>query len=274
VVILITVLVAAALPGLELQPGMPLPRLEKSQFVIPAAPEETPVVLSINKFILILFALMLGGLAIYALYRLARGVGWKQLISYLQPILISISIFSAILFVVTLLLFGPKKSSPAQLPVPMPAPLVTTALGPAPAVLLWVVAAGLLAVSGVVGIWMVRASSRRPRVLDLVGLEAQQAWQALQTGMELKDVIIQCYRRMSVALERNQGIEREDWMTTGEFENLLEAAGIPHEPIAQLTQLFEAVRYGAWQPNSKDEQKAIACLQAIMAYSHEAGNLE
>ena len=70
-------------------------------------------------------------------------------------------------------------------------------------------------------------------------------------------------------MRQEQGIERKDFMTTREFENLLETAGVPHDPIHQLTQLFEAVRYGNWQPNPVDEQKAIHCLQAIMLYSRE-----
>jgi hypothetical protein len=56
-------------------------------------------------------------------------------------------------------------------------------------------------------------------------------------------------------------------MTTGDFETLLKDAGIPHEPIHQLTGLFDAVRYGNWQPNSVDEQKAIQCMEAIMVHS-------
>jgi hypothetical protein len=74
---------------------------------------------------------------------------------------------------------------------------------------------------------------------------------------------------MSLALEQEQGIERKDFMTTREFEHLLETAGVPHDPIHQLTRLFEAVRYGNWQPNPVDEQKAIHCLQAIMLYCRE-----
>ena len=87
------------------------------------------------------------------------------------------------------------------------------------------------------------------------------------TGQDLKDVIIKCYRQMSMAVEEDRGIERKDYMTTGEFENLLETVGIPHDPIHHLTQLFEAVRYGNWQPNHADELKAINCLEAIMFYS-------
>jgi len=123
-----------------------------------------------------------------------------------------------------------------------------------------------------IGFWIFSPSSRRPLTIDLVGLEAEKAWQALKTGLDLKGVIVHCYRQMSLALEREQGIEREEWMTTREFENLLEAEGIPHDPIHQLTQLFEAVRYGDWQPNPVDEQKAIHCLQDIMLHSREAKN--
>jgi hypothetical protein len=103
-----------------------------------------------------------------------------------------------------------------------------------------------------------------------VGLEAEKAWQALKTGSDLKNVIVKCYLQMSMALEQEQGIERQDFMTTGEFEKLLQAAGIPHEPIHQLTRLFDAVRYGNWQPNTADEQNAIQSLEAIMLYSRQS----
>jgi hypothetical protein len=75
---------------------------------------------------------------------------------------------------------------------------------------------------------------------------------------------------MSQALKKGRGIERDASMTTGEFEASLEAAGIPHEPIHQLTRLFDAVRYGNWQPGPAEKQKAIQCLEAIMIYSHNA----
>jgi hypothetical protein len=142
-------------------------------------------------------------------------------------------------------------------------------LGAVPAWLLWLVGIGLLVSSILVGIWIFAPSSRRETAIDLVGLEAEKAWQALINGLDLKDVIVKCYRQMSLALEQEQGIERKDFMTTREFEHLLETAGVPHDPIYQLTRLFEAVRYGNWQPNPVDEQKAIHCLQAIMLYCRE-----
>jgi hypothetical protein len=126
-----------------------------------------------------------------------------------------------------------------------------------------------LVIGALVGVWILASSSGRALPIDLVGFEAEKAWQALRSGLDLKDVIITCYRQMSLALEHEQGIKRKDFMTTGEFENLLAAAGIPHDPIHQLTRLFEAVRYGNWQPNPADEQMAIQCLEAIMLYSRE-----
>jgi hypothetical protein len=109
--------------------------------------------------------------------------------------------------------------------------------------------------------------SNQANPIDLVGIEAEKARQAIITGMDLKDVIINCYRQMSMALKQEQGIERKEFMTTGEFENLLQSVGMPPEPIHQLTRLFDAVRYGNWQPNAADEQMAIQSLEAIMVYS-------
>jgi hypothetical protein len=74
---------------------------------------------------------------------------------------------------------------------------------------------------------------------------------------------------MSQAVKQEQGIVRKDFMTTGEFERLLEAAGMPHEPIHQLTRLFDAVRYGNWQAGAAEEQRAIQCLEAIMQASRD-----
>jgi hypothetical protein len=126
-----------------------------------------------------------------------------------------------------------------------------------------------LIISVLVVMWIFTPSPQAGPI-DLVGLEAEKARQALITGVDLKDVILHCYQQMSLAMKQEQGIEREDFMTTGEFETVLEAVGIPHEPIHQLTRLFEAVRYGNWQPNAVDEQKAIQCLEAIIVHSRGA----
>ena len=269
-VILLTMLIAANLPQLEFQPGMPLPRLEKGQLV--ALPIEAAPFVSISAptFILVLMALLLTGTALVVAVQLVRGADWKLILSVLRYMLIIAMVIGCLLFMLILL---PQSDidTPAQIliPTPTPPPVVTSRLGSAPPFLLWLVGVGLLGIT-VLAVWMF-IPSRQARPLELLGLEAERARQALVDGVGLKDVIVNCYRQMSLAMKQEKGIEREDFMTTGEFETVLESAGIPHEPVHQLTRLFEAVRYGHWQPDSVDEQQALQCLEAIMVHSRNAG---
>lgn len=268
VVILITMMIAASLPQLELQPGMPLPRLQRGQVVVAPIEEHQFLSISVNTFVTVLIALILVGTMLYAMYQLLRGADWKSILNVLRLMLIISFVLSCLVFLIMLLPASSNAPIEISIPTPTPKPVVTSPLGSVPPALLWLVGIGLLVISVWMGVWIF-TSSRQPSSIDLVGLEAEKAWQALKTGLDLKDVIIKCYLQMSLALKQDQGIERENFMTTGEFENLLEAAGVPHEPIHQLTRLFNAVRYGNWQPNTIDEQKAIQCLEAIMLYSHE-----
>lgn len=268
VVILITMMIAAALPQLELQPGMPLPRLQQGQLMTVPAKEELSVSISVQKFILVLIALILTAAMLYSMYQLFKGADWKLISDFLRPMLIISLVLGCLVFMI-LLFPGSGSYTPVEIPTPTPQPVVTAPLGSAPPLLLWLVGIGLLAISVLVGMWIF-TPSHQASPIDLVGLEAEKARQALRTGVHLKDVIIHCYTQMSLALKHEQGIERKDFMTTGEFETLLETAGIPHEPIHQLTRLFDAVRYGNWQPNPMDEQQAIQCLEAIMLYSRDA----
>ncbi len=270
-VMFVTVIIAASLPQLELQAGMPLPRLENDQVVIAPIEEEPRVAISVSEFFKVLFALALAGSMLYVIYKMIRSSHWKDLGFYIQPIMVVCLIAGIVIFLIMLL---PKTQTdlPMELPLPTDTPLVTSPLGPVPVALFWLVGIGLLVSSILLGIWIFTPSPRLETTIDLVGLEAENALQSLKTGLDLKDVIIKCYRQMSLALEREQGIERKDSMTTREFENLLETIGVPHDPIHQLTQLFEAVRYGNWQPNPMDERKAIHCLEAIMLFSRELKN--
>jgi hypothetical protein len=266
---IIMMIIAASLPRLTLQPGMPIPRLENNQVVVVQVESEPIAAISAAKFFVVLISLFLAGTFLFGVYKILRGINWKNLAGYIWRMLVVSLIFCIIIFLI-LLIPGSESPIAAELPVPTPKPFVTSPLGPVPSVLLWLVGIGLLVSSILVGVWIVLSSSHRTIQIDLVGIEAEKAWQAIKYGQDLKDVIIQCYRQMSLAVEKEQGIKRKGFMTTGEFEKLLEAAGIPHDPIHQLTQLFEAVRYGTWQPNLLDEEKAIQCLEAIMQYSRES----
>jgi hypothetical protein len=268
-VMIITMMIAASLPQLELKPGMPLPKLEDGQVVAAPVEKQEFVAISINKFIVMFFSLVLAGLMLYIMYKLFKGADWKMLISSIPSTLFVSLLVMTLIFLIVLL---PRStdSVPTDLPLPTPAPSVRAPLGPVPPLLIWFVGFGLLIIAILIGFWIFLSSSKQTTTLDIVRLEAEKAWQALKNGLDLKVVIIQCYRQMSLVLQKEQGIERKDFMTTGEFEGLLEAAGVPHDPVHQLTRLFEAVRYGNWQPNPVDHQKAIQSLEAIVLFSREA----
>jgi hypothetical protein len=259
----IVMIIAASLPQLEFQPGMPLPSLQHGQVIAPKNEDEI-VSISVNQFFVVLVTVMLVGAILYSTYKLLTGADWKILFSILAICMIFIALISLVLLSSN----SANYTSALEVPVSTPEPVATSPLGSAPTSLLWLVGIGLLAISILAGV-VVFMSFRQAKPIDLVGAEAEKAWQALKTGSDLKDVIIRCYLQMSLALNLAQGIERKDFMTTGEFERLLKAAGIPHEPVHQLTRLFDAARYGNWQPNAEDEKKAIQCLEAIMLYCRE-----
>ena len=262
------IFIAASLPQLELQPGLPLPRLVNDQVVAIPLDKQPVVAISVYEFFKVFFILVLVVSSIYLFYKLTTSVSWKEFRSTIQLVLVVSLLISGGLFVMILLLTKPESSIEAEIIIPTATP--TSPLGPVPLPLLWLVGIGLAVISVITSIWLFGSPTNRDKTIDLVGLEAERAWQALQTGVDLKDVIIKCYRQMSLRLADEQGIERKDFMTTREFETLLEATGIPHDPIHQLTQLFEAVRYGNWQPNPFDEQKAIHCLEEIILYTQTA----
>jgi hypothetical protein len=102
-----------------------------------------------------------------------------------------------------------------------------------------------------------------PVTSDQIKGEAEDAINQIESGVDLRNVIIRCYADMSQILIDRRGIQRNQAMTPHEFELELQQIGLPHTPIQNLTHLFEAVRYGNAQLSSEDEQEAIHCLSAI-----------
>jgi hypothetical protein len=54
-------------------------------------------------------------------------------------------------------------------------------------------------------------------------------------------------------------------MTAREFQRRLGRIGIPEEPVAQLTKLFESVRYGSKETGPEEERLALRSLSAIVS---------
>ena len=260
------VLIAAALPQLELQPGIPLPKWDGGG--TPSSIESEPdVSISINTFFKALLEVVGILVSIYCVYKILKGVPWKEILGPALRIALLVLVAIVILFALTNFPVTPKPLAPEVLP-----PEITREgppLGSPPAILVWLVWIGLGVMLIMLGIW---ASNRRTQNLRAgvsVETEAERAMQALQQGLDFKSVIVQCYRQMSAALQKEQGIELADSMTAREFERLLEAEGLPRDPVHQLTQLFEAARYSLRQFTPADEQKAFDCLSAIVQFSRE-----
>jgi hypothetical protein len=261
-----TVLIAAALPQLELKPGLPLPAREESQQESPS-PDLTPrLSVSINTFMVAVVEIILIFVTAYSVYKLIKGVPWREI---LGPSLVVTVLFLAVVGVLFALLGRGRTHVEPIAPEILPPVVEGPPLGPLPSGLIELVWIGLAVGIVLLGIWVGRRSSRHSWPGDPVELEAEQALQALRAGSDLKNVIVRCYLQMSQALQKEQGIELKETATAREFERLLKARGIPHAPVHQLTQLFEVARYGYRQPGPADEQAAFECLNAIVQYSRE-----
>lgn len=97
--------------------------------------------------------------------------------------------------------------------------------------------------------------------------QAQAALNVIEAAkIDFDDVVIRCYAEMSQTLQAENGIQRAQAMTTHEFEQELLAKGFPTQPVRQLTQLFEQVRYGHQQPGEDAKQIATDSLREIIDF--------
>jgi hypothetical protein len=68
---------------------------------------------------------------------------------------------------------------------------------------------------------------------------------------------------MNRIAKEHRGLQREDSLTAREFTDYLVRAGLPKEPVQNLTALFEEVRYGHKTYSDEEAQVAVNSLQAI-----------
>ncbi len=139
-------------------------------------------------------------------------------------------------------------------------------LGEPPSGLLWLTAAGLLLAVAILAVLLFRQASKPTLAADALSQEAEKALHDLQAGRAFEDVIIRCYLQMTDVLRKEQKLERRESMTAHEFEEWLEAKGIPAAPVRRLTSLFETVRYGSGALDQRDEQAGTESLQQIVQY--------
>jgi hypothetical protein len=262
--VVLTALIAATLPRLELKPGISLPSAEMGEENV--SQEQAPAVsVSINTFFLAALEIISALVIAYGSYKLLKGASWRKIPA---PALFLAVLAMGVFYIFFLLAGGHIKSDP-YVPEVYPTDLNIPggALGPLPQGLIWWAWIGLTVGIGLLVIWLIRRPLKKSHPGDPLELEAERALQALRTGASLNDVIVNCYIQMSQALQKEGEIKLEQAMTAREFEHLLEARGIPYAPVHQLTQLFEAARYGFRQLVPQDEQNAFECLNAILQFS-------
>ncbi|GAB4422332.1 MAG: hypothetical protein Kow002_11630 [Anaerolineales bacterium] len=109
-----------------------------------------------------------------------------------------------------------------------------------------------------------RAPVEPPDALPDLAAIARRSLKDISSGREWQGVIQECYGRMSDAVDRKRGLQREQSMTTGEFAAQMEQAGLPSHSVRRLTRLFEKVRYGGHKTDTSDVDEAVACLTDIL----------
>lgn len=269
------VLLAAGLSQLELLPGSAPPRVRAT-----AEPEAGPPPLlrdelmnAIFVVLVILTVFLVGFVVLYLVFfadpkkRLLVALG--LLLWFLLLYLISQATPQA-----PQQAQAPAAPSPEATPLPAPTLLPESEVAGVepdihpPAWLVWLAAISLalLALGLLAAIaWLVWYRARgAARPLEELAREAEWALDALEAGADVHDTIVRCYLQMNEVLNRQWGIARRQAMTPREFERGLRATGLPPEPVASLTRLFEKVRYGARTPDEGEERQAITCLEAII----------
>jgi hypothetical protein len=263
IAVIMTVVIAAALPQFELKPGVPLPPPQAG--IGTPSPDHAPAVsISLNTYLEAVLEIVLVLVMAYGSYKLLKGVPWKEILAPALKIVLLSTVVLYIFFLLTNVQIKSEPFAPEILPPDLKIP--GQPFGTPPQGLIWLVWIGLGAGVILLGIWLIRRPPKHTHD-DSLKLEAERALQALRTGAHFNNVIVRCYIQMSQALQKEQEIELEQTMTAREFEHLLEARGIPYAPVHQLTQLFEVARYGYRQPGPGDEQKAFECLNAIVQFS-------
>ncbi len=155
---------------------------------------------------------------------------------------------------------------------PEPGPADTTPHSPAqlPWWVTYIVATALAVPVVWLGWHLIRRAARRKRTEvfeDSLQHIAAEAAAELRAGLPFDEVVIRCWARMAEILADRAGGHAPE-MTPRELASVLARWGVRHEAVAELTRLFEEVRYGS-KADAPRRDRAIAALAEIEeAYGH------
>ncbi len=111
--------------------------------------------------------------------------------------------------------------------------------------------------------WSSRASPGEGAEENGLAAVVREAVEELRAGLPVEEVVIRCWVRMAEILAgRAGGVGGAPAITPRELAHLLAEQGVRHEAIAELTRLFEEVRYGG-KADLPRRERALAALAAI-----------
>ena len=267
-VLAVLVLLAGSLSNLKLQSGSSFPGRGSPQDVFSpqfAVPDGQVYSYSILHGILaVVFVIFTG----YLMYLAARFFSSVDLQSFLRIALVSFAL-------ITILILLPRIPINEVAAIPDGVPEIQTSpsyelpvipLDTLPQSLIWIVIAGCVLGIIISAVKIIRGRLASKRVEENLLQEAEEAVKAIEAGGELRNVILRCYFQMTETIKDASGIERDYTMTAREFESWLVSNGFPHNPVRQLTSLFEKVRYGEARLGEDDEESADECLNVIINF--------
>jgi len=269
IAIIVTVILAAGLSGIRLQPGKPFPL---AAFFQPGGGAVQLPLLG-RLFVVLLRVLLFAVwilLPLAVIYFIVSPSARKRV---LREFLMLLPLF-ILLYLLLRASYNAVQGEEQQLQMPEVAPQISPLMSgpvlPGTALPEWFIFAASLAVAiliiaPLVGVaWFLWQRRRRREVgLERLAQEAQAALTAIQSGADLRNAVIRCYVEMARIVREQRGISRDSARTTTEFAADLEGAGLPGEDVRRLTRLFESVRYGAKLTGEDEEREAVAALSAI-----------
>lgn len=263
-----TVLLSLGLSRLTFQPGIPFS--ETGQINESSAHEDVNPVhnSSAKNFLKIILILsFLAAIVILVIYIIKTGKRWKDAYTGIKYALIVIIMIAGLTMFMLFLLPNGREGDTSEIHTAGGIKPPEDGLpGKVPDIILWATGIMLVGLAGVLVFRIVSSRREKSRLDHMIELEAADARKAIESGENLKNVILNYYRKMCSVLSEEQNIERKANMTVVEFENTLKAAGVPQKPVRELTGLFEAARYGNWEPRAHDEKNAVRCFDEIILY--------
>jgi len=94
-----------------------------------------------------------------------------------------------------------------------------------------------------------------------IGRAAGRAADRIEGADDFENEVYRAWREMADALP----VDRPASSTPGEFAAAARDVGVDDDDVAELTELFEAVRYGGREATSDREERAVAALRRIEA---------